>query len=411
MSRCVYSALLSVLVLSVGGLRAGGASISPIGLMDSGIAGAYSHAAAISTDGVWVVGDSRDESGVIQPFRWSAASGMQFLGNPSGMNSYATGVAVRNDGEMIVSGNIGGIGRRWSSTAGAWSALPPTSLCRTAESNALALNADGSDAWIVGSADVRTGCGGTAYIQGYRYAWSSNTRTGPVQGQDSKVYLMGLAADGSAAGYEKLPAGGGERAVYWPGSGEPIRIACLDGKPAQSRAISRNGESVVGHVTISGTIHAFKWKLGQPDYEALDALATAEHAYALATDSDGGLVGGYSYSLNRGTALAAQATIWDIHGVRRVADVLAEAGVDMNGWLALNDVRSISADGLTICGDGLYDPDGTGPSTTVQMAYVAVMPEPATMLLLILALLPTTFRPRRMRCPAEVTCPNAVRRT
>jgi hypothetical protein len=71
----------------------------------------------------------------------------------------------------------------------------------------------------------------------------------------------------------------------------------------------------------------------------------------------------------------AGAVIWDpIHGLRNVEDLLADLGIDFTGW-TLASVRGISADGLTIAGEG-RNPSG------IPEGWIAVIPEPSTGLLL-----------------------------
>ena len=66
--------------------------------------------------------------------------------------------------------------------------------------------------------------------------------------------------------------------------------------------------------------------------------------------------------------------IWDAENGKRELDVvLTSMGLDLSGWL-LNGSPRISADGRTIVGYGYYDGQ--------RMAYMTVLPEPATAILL-----------------------------
>jgi uncharacterized membrane protein len=67
------------------------------------------------------------------------------------------------------------------------------------------------------------------------------------------------------------------------------------------------------------------------------------------------------------------AFIWDAsHGMRKLADVLVQDyGLDLGGW-NLEYAKAISADGTVIAGDAR------------EGAFVAVIPEPATLSLLAL---------------------------
>ena len=71
-----------------------------------------------------------------------------------------------------------------------------------------------------------------------------------------------------------------------------------------------------------------------------------------------------------------EAFIWDTtNGMQNLKDVLVnDHGLDLSGW-TLREALGISPGGLTIVGDG-YNPSGH------TEAWVATIPEPATLLLL-----------------------------
>jgi probable HAF family extracellular repeat protein len=372
-----------------------GASITPVGVLDYRVGGAGSHASAISPDGRIVVGDSRDAQGIDQPVEWTAASGLVQLANPSGRPSYATGVGVQGNGDVVIAGNIGGVARRWLSTTGAWMALPPISDCTTSPANALAISADGNDAWIAGNARVRPGgCGTSAMYVGHRYQLSTHTFTYTCD-QTSQCSFYGVAADGTMVG-RQVVTDQGDRAIYWPGEGVPRQITPLAGTLSQARAISTNGRSIVGYTsTRTGITRAFAWEIGAPACTDLGTLPGDDASMALAVSADGSVVGGYSTSGARSAPAASLATIWLAGQPASLQGLLAEAGADLSGWVALNSIKSISANGRVVCGDGWYDRDGGGPAAAVQMGYVAVVPEPATALLLGLACLPALRRRAR----------------
>ena len=67
--------------------------------------------------------------------------------------------------------------------------------------------------------------------------------------------------------------------------------------------------------------------------------------------------------------------------------MLIDLGLDLTGW-QLNNATGISADGLTIVG---YGPNPNGDTE----AWIAVIPEPSTGLLLMTGLLGFAYRQRR----------------
>lgn len=82
-----------------------------------------------------------------------------------------------------------------------------------------------------------------------------------------------------------------------------------------------------------------------------------------------------------------EAFVWDAeHGVRTLKEVLASLGVALPGW-RLSSASSISQDGRTLVGYGL-DPGGTFQS------FIAVIPEPATGVLVGAGLVALAWRGR-----------------
>ena len=86
---------------------------------------------------------------------------------------------------------------------------------------------------------------------------------------------------------------------------------------------------------------------------------------------------------------STRAVIWDeIHGIRELEQVLVnDFGMDLTGW-RLDRAVGISDDGLTIAGQGT-NPDG------LTEAWIAIIPEPSTALLLATGLLMLGARGRR----------------
>jgi uncharacterized membrane protein len=97
------------------------------------------------------------------------------------------------------------------------------------------------------------------------------------------------------------------------------------------------------------------------------------NSHALGASSDGSVVVGYGNSDS-----GYEAFIWNAtDGIRNLRDVLVNdfgLGPQLTGWTLL-DARGISSDGLTIVGNGL------NPSGDTE-AWIATMPEPATICLL-----------------------------
>src|SRR5207248_6853460 len=69
-----------------------------------------------------------------------------------------------------------------------------------------------------------------------------------------------------------------------------------------------------------------------------------------AVNADGSVIVGTS-----STGRDSEAFVWDnVHGMRRLADVLADDGVNTSGWL-LRTAYAVSGDGTVIAGEGSYN--------------------------------------------------------
>lgn len=91
---------------------------------------------------------------------------------------------------------------------------------------------------------------------------------------------------------------------------------------------------------------------------------------ATGVSADGSVVVGQSQS-----ASGFEVFVWDsTNGMRELDQVLTNQGIDLTGW-TLWSAEGVSHDGLTIVGYG------TNPSNAFE-AWIAVIPEPSTALLL-----------------------------
>jgi probable HAF family extracellular repeat protein len=140
--------------------------------------------------------------------------------------------------------------------------------------------------------------------------------------------------------------------------------------------VSADGSVVIGRSAGTNPFNwsAFRWTaktgmIGIPPIPGGGWAVTAE-----AVSADGNVVVG-------GTTSGIGPFAWDpYHGTRAVADLLREQGVDITGW-ELGIARGISADGLTIVGQGVP------PGTRQQQAWAlrldpgTFVPEPSSVAL------------------------------
>ena len=152
------------------------------------------------------------------------------------------------------------------------------------------------------------------------------------------------------------------------------------GAQSQANAVSADGSTIVGQ----GDTQAFRWT-SSSGMVALGLLAGDTTSDALAASSDGSTIVGWSKNTT-----TTRASIWDSkNGMRSLQQVLTGLGLDLSGW-TLEEATGVSADGETIVGFGL-DPQGA------TEAWVAVIPEPGTGLLVMIGVLGLAVRHRHAR--------------
>lgn len=185
-----------------------------------------------------------------------------------------------------------------------------------------------------------------------------------------------MSADGST-----FAGRSGEATVSWtaeigirdlgqlPGGDDPFRSVA-----SVAIGVSADGRAVVGGSTSAFGLEAFLWNpsSGMSGLGSLPLPGLNEY-FSIATDvsADG----------STGVGVGGTGTfVWDAErGMRDLDVLLTSLGLDLDGWM-LNQIvfgdemPRISADGRTIIGMGFLDGRPT--------AYVAVIPEPSTALLL-----------------------------
>ena len=299
-----------------------------------------SGASDISADGLRIVGSASPNIA----YRWDFPAGNFRVG---GLSLLGGAHGVSSDGNVIVGwrvpagSSVGHVAFRWSVATG--TAMELTSLT----SDAIATNADGSV--IVGRS--ATGLGGT---QAFRWTTELGLEfLGDLPGGVEFSEAVAVSRDGSIILGNGSPAnaeGPNDReAVLWMGDGQMIPLGDLPGGLYGSTA------------------------------------------YAMSDDASV-VVGSSSGSIGPHSA-ANIAFIWDAaNGMRSLKSVLeVDYGLDLTGW-ELTAATAVSADGSTIAGYGRF-----GVNT---LGWVAFIPEPGTlsMLLLALPLVVSKFRRVRPEC-------------
>jgi probable HAF family extracellular repeat protein len=168
----------------------------------------------------------------------------------------------------------------------------------------------------------------------------------------------------SASGYE---------AIRWMEATGMVGLGDLPGGGFHSKAygVSDDGQVVVGQSESAFGQEAFRWTAAGGMVGLGDLAGGIFKSRAMAASADGSVVVGYGTS-----ASGKEASIWDaVHEMRSLKGILvSEYGLDLTGW-TLTEAWGVSADGKTIAGYG------TNPAGNIE-AWVATVPEPATLLLL-----------------------------
>ena len=356
--------LLTTLALSLNALDAEAGSFTGLGGLGAPLT---TFAFDVSADGTTVVGRSVSPAPA-QAFRWTQATGMVGLGDlPGGLvSSVANGVS--GDGGVVVGeGNnafFSSEAFRWDSTNG-MTGLGVLSGATTSRANGI--SSDGAK--IVG----QTGGG-----RNEAFLWDAANGMqglGDLAGGSDSSIAFDISADGSTVVGRGTSASGSE-AFVWNAGGGMQGLGDLAGGAFNSFAsgASADGSVVIGRGTSASGSEAFIWDAtngmrGLGDLAGGRFLSQADDVTA-----DGGIVVGYGNG-----ASGQRAMIWDAaNGMQELSVFLTAMGIDVTGWV-LSEASAISDDGRVIVGTGT-NPNG------LSEAWIAVIPEPGTALLLGLGL-------------------------
>lgn len=179
----------------------------------SELGGVNSRASGVSDDGLVIVGSAHDQTGQPRAFRWTAATGIQFLGTTrTGAPSYGWGISP--DGSVVVGQTNTKQGPRGFlySTASGYVILG--TLPNDTASQAVAASFQGQI--IVGTSSRQVFSGAQGFTsQMLRRTNTSMSGTGDLFGGPFQSAARDVSADGGViVGSGKID-GGLSRAVYW----------------------------------------------------------------------------------------------------------------------------------------------------------------------------------------------------
>jgi len=327
-------------------LRAAEPFFMRLGFLDGGNLSANN---TMSADGTVVVGAAASSNGS-QAFRWSLDTGMEnlydLIGQPTG--SIATGVSA--DGSVIVGG---------TNNLGAFY-LSGNTLTLFAPRNVRGISGDGS---------VIAGAVQTSQTVPAMFDASNNfaaTQLGLLPGHITGG-AVAVSQDGNViVGSTSVGTEASLAAFRWT---KTEGISSLNaGTASTAVAASLDGSVIVGQRAHPNGTEAFRWEngvtVGLGDLDGGSFFSRAADV-----SDDGSIVVGLAI-----TDLGGEGFIWDeANGMRNLQQVLeTDFGLEgsLQGW-TLRSANAISADGLTITGEGI-NPDGN------QEAWIATLDAPTT---------------------------------
>lgn len=337
-----------------------GAAFAGIGHLAAGDtrSGAY----GVSADGKVVVGYSAAGS-TTQALRWSAETGLAPL---PGVSSAAR--AIDASGQVIAGVAADSAGQagvvRWVNGAGP-EFLPRSPVFGPRNLSPQAISGDGKV--IVG-----VGTWSTGPLDPVGVLWSLEHPAGDVV--SAYAVITGANQDGSVlVGYTLAGRSGGPNQALRNGQALPLptsspscdeacwRCVTIQYCPARAWATSRDGTVTVGAAAQNSQNLTVAVAWGWASGDAATVLSSGQMAEALAVSGNGSIVVGYE---NDDQAVSAMR--WTRGRADKLADLLVQAGVAMNGW-TLSEARGASDDGRVIIGQGV-SPEGTSEG------WIAVLP-------------------------------------
>jgi uncharacterized membrane protein len=312
----------------------------------------FSEAAGVSAGGTTIIGSGFVSGGAPHAWRWTAAGGLQLLGEfPNTVSPQSYPAAISVDGSVIVGRatfgpNLETRPFRWTAATGLQNlgAFPGATMN-------WASGVSGDGALVVG----------TSGSSGFR--WTQPTGLQPLS---VGLVIAGLSRDGLTVVGESSSG----RAAKWSAAtglidlGQPPLPGVLSGNAV---AASADGSVVVGTVAYpSGpgvtNSSAFRWT-SAGGYQVIPGLSSA-----VSVSPDGRIVvGQIVQNVGSPPIQFRYAAIWTPWlGTRDLNTYLPTLGVNLTGWNLLNAV-GISDDGRIICGTGV-GPTGYSQAWVVTLA-------------------------------------------
>jgi len=247
-----------------------------------------------------------------------------------------------------------------------------------------------SEAWDV-SDDGSTEVGRATSASGAEaFRWQNGVMQGlgDLPGGVFSSSAHAVSASGSIVVGKASSAAGTEAFRWENGLMSPLGFLPGVTHHSEALAVSADGQVIVGMSSAGyGQTTAFRWQDGV--MTSLGYLPGGEGpSIARAVSADGSVIVGDAAMSNSVASLPFIYT--PSGGMRALTDVLDGLGVDTSDWI-LEMATGVSDDGRSIVGYGIH----LGPAVRRE-AWIAVVPEPNGLLLILGALLCLRSRPRRL---------------